>query len=50
MTTIPTSYLPTCHICNRPVKLETAKTDESGKPIHAQCYLLKIKPPLPPTT
>lgn len=38
----PESHLPTCHICNKPVKLETAKTDESGRAVHSGCYLLKI--------
>jgi hypothetical protein len=40
MTSLP--YLPICGICDRPVKLETAKTDEQGKPVHEGCYLLKI--------
>jgi hypothetical protein len=31
-----------CSICNKPVKLETAKTDELGKTVHEGCYLLKI--------
>jgi hypothetical protein len=35
-------YLPTCHICNKPVKLEMAKTDESGRAVHEGCYLLKV--------
>jgi hypothetical protein len=36
------SYLPICNICNKPVKLETAKADEHGKTVHAGCYLLKL--------
>jgi hypothetical protein len=36
------SYFPTCHICHKPVKLETAKTDESGMAVHEGCYLLKV--------
>jgi len=35
--------LPACPICNAPVPLETAKTDEDGAAIHEQCYLLKVK-------
>jgi hypothetical protein len=34
---------PMCSICNTPVPLETAKTDESGAAIHEECYLLKVK-------
>jgi len=32
---------PLCHICNKPVPLETAKTDDSGYPVHEDCYVLK---------
>jgi hypothetical protein len=31
-----------CPICNKPVKLETAKSDEGGKAIHEECYLSKL--------
>ncbi len=44
-------YLPTCHICNKPVKLEMAKTDESGRTVHEGCYLLTVmarRYPVPP--
>jgi len=41
--TIPVSYLPICHICNKPVKLETAKTDDVGRTVHEGCYLLNLK-------
>ena len=34
--------LPTCNICNRPVTLETSKTDEHGKAVHEGCYVLKV--------
>jgi hypothetical protein len=27
-----------CPICDKPVKLETAKTDEDGHVIHEECY------------
>ena len=30
-----------CPLCNEPVALETAKTDENGKAIHEECYALK---------
>ena len=32
--TTPVSYLPTCHICKKPVTLELAKTDEQGRSVH----------------
>ncbi len=34
--------LPICGICNKPVKIETSKTDELGNAVHEGCYLLKI--------
>jgi hypothetical protein len=34
---------PLCLICNAPVLLETAKTDERGNAIHEECYLLKVR-------
>jgi hypothetical protein len=33
---------PTCSICNRTVSLSDAKTDEDGKAVHENCYLLKL--------
>ncbi|MCU1304474.1 MAG: hypothetical protein JWQ87_4758 [Candidatus Sulfotelmatobacter sp.] len=41
--TTPVSYLPFCHICNKPVNLDFAKTDEAGKTVHEGCYLLTLK-------
>jgi hypothetical protein len=35
--------LPTCSICNEPVELEATKTNESGKAIHEECYVLKVR-------
>jgi hypothetical protein len=35
--------LPACPICNRPVALEQAKTDEHGRAIHEDCYLVRVK-------
>jgi hypothetical protein len=31
-----------CSICNKPVSLETAKTDEFGRAVHQECYLFKV--------
>jgi hypothetical protein len=31
-----------CSICDNPVQLETSKTDELGKAVHGECYVLKI--------
>jgi hypothetical protein len=35
--------LPLCSICNAPVPLESAKTDENGEAIHEECYTLKVQ-------
>jgi len=32
-----------CRICGKPVPLETAKTDEWGKAVHEDCYVLRIR-------
>jgi hypothetical protein len=34
--------LPACLICNKEVQLETAKTDEVGRALHEECYLLRL--------
>jgi hypothetical protein len=31
-----------CSICDKPVALETAKTDEVGQAAHEECYLSKL--------
>jgi|HubBroStandDraft_4_1064222.scaffolds.fasta_scaffold63053_1 hypothetical protein len=31
-----------CLICDKPVRLETAKTDEFGNAVHEECYVLSI--------
>lgn len=36
-----------CPICNEPVRLETAKTNEDGTPVHEECYLASIAGKLP---
>ena len=35
--------LPRCSLCDKPVPLEASKTDESGKAVHEECYVLKIR-------
>jgi hypothetical protein len=42
--------LPNCSICNEPVEVETAKTDENGKAVHEDCYVrvLRLKEITPP--
>jgi len=35
--------LPACAICNEPVQLETSKTDENGRAVHGECYVLKVR-------
>lgn len=39
-----------CSICNKPVDLTIAKTDDNGKAVHAQCYVMAVvaKVPKPP--
>ena len=41
------SEFPTCPLCNEPVELETAKTNETGKPVHEECYVVKVSLKLP---
>ena len=38
----PKPQLPVCSICNKPVKPDVAATDQDGKPVHEQCYVLKM--------
>jgi len=42
---ISTSSAPLCAVCNQPVPLELAKTDEAGRAIHDECYLHKVSSP-----
>jgi hypothetical protein len=35
--------LPNCSICNEPVDLKTAKTDEDGKSVHEECYVDRMR-------
>jgi hypothetical protein len=41
-----------CSICNKPVDLLTAKTDDKGKAVHAECYVMVMmaKQPAPAAT
>jgi hypothetical protein len=32
-----------CFLCNRPVPLESSKTDENGKTVHEECYVLDLQ-------
>jgi len=32
-----------CTICEQPIPIETAKTDDNGHPIHEECYLLRVR-------
>jgi hypothetical protein len=34
---------PLCSICNKPVDLDIAVTDQDGKPVHEECYVLKMR-------
>ena len=39
---ISSSQAPLCVVCNQPVTLEMAKTDETGRAIHDECYLQRV--------
>jgi hypothetical protein len=34
---------PLCSICNKPLDLKIAVTDQDGKPVHEECYVLKLR-------
>lgn len=36
------SQSPLCVVCNQPVTLEMAKTDETGRAVHDECYLQRV--------
>jgi hypothetical protein len=38
------SQFPICSLCNEPVEVETAKTDEKGNAVHEDCYVLEMQP------
>jgi hypothetical protein len=31
-----------CHVCNEPVNLQTTNTDEDGKVVHENCYVVQF--------
>jgi hypothetical protein len=33
---------PLCPICNKPIALETSKTDENGRAVHEDCYIKRL--------
>ena len=35
--------LQKCSICDKPVELATAKTDEYGKLVHEDCYVRRVR-------
>lgn len=35
--------LPRCILCDNPVLLGSSKTDENGKAVHEECYLLRMR-------
>jgi hypothetical protein len=37
------SGLIRCSLCQRPVPLESSKTDENGKTVHEECYVLGLR-------
>jgi hypothetical protein len=36
-------FSPMCPICGEPVRLEEAMTDEDGRAIHEDCYVVNLK-------
>jgi hypothetical protein len=42
-TRIPRASFLLCPVCNKPVSLESAKTDEHGRAIHEDCYVLALR-------
>ena len=37
----PAQAIYLCHICGKPVDINTAKTDDAGRPVHEECYVLR---------
>ena len=35
--------LARCSLCDKPVPLEASKTDERGKAVHEECYVLNLR-------
>jgi hypothetical protein len=42
MRTAPKMRFPICSVCNGPVELEISKTDDQGKAVHEECYVVKV--------
>ena len=42
MATHPLPLPPLCPICNKPVDLQTCKTDHNGEAVHEDCYYLRV--------
>jgi hypothetical protein len=40
---VPSSQYPICPSCSLPVVIENSKTDEKGRAVHEECYVLKIR-------
>lgn len=38
-----TSERQRCILCDNPVLLSSSKTDENGKAVHEECYLLRMR-------
>jgi hypothetical protein len=36
-----------CAICDLPINLQTATTDDEGKTVHSDCYILLLKASTP---
>jgi len=43
MTHIPTASYPICPLCSEHIELEKANTDDKGKAVHEECYVLSLK-------
>jgi hypothetical protein len=37
------SRVPLCSICEKPLDPKIAVTDQDGKPVHEECYVLKLQ-------
>jgi hypothetical protein len=47
LATMPLIPIPPilCNLCNKPVTLESAGTDQGGSPVHEDCYIAKLTKP-----
>jgi hypothetical protein len=39
---VPVRHALLCHICRKPVAVETAKTDAYGQAVHEDCYIVSL--------